>query len=438
MTTEPTAAVNDGLALGEAVKAATLSTPEYRQCPHPVYKVLREQAPVARLTPRHGVDTYLITRYEDAHAALADPRIGKDMHEAIDLYHALFGDACETLDDNLLFADPPRHTRLRHIAKTAFTPRHVKDLRPHIEELANELLDRCPTDEPVDLMKAFALPLPVMVICELLGIVGVERTEVLKWFSVVTRSRFSKDMKEDLVEAEHWLRDYFTEHIRCTRANPTDDFLTVLVQTRHEEEPLTDDELVSMIWVLLFAGHKTTTLQIGNSVFNLLTHPEQLRALQENRELLPQAIEELLRFEGSVETSTFRYALEDVEIGGTLIPQGAIVQIALTAANRDPEKFPAPDTLDITREHLQREHLGFGFGPHFCLGAPLARLELEICLTALLDRFPDMVLALPDSEAGDWLKGPFPAFRGLEKLPVALDPSRTVDDWTAPAPGRGA
>ncbi|MGE7390462.1 cytochrome P450 family protein [Streptomyces sp. NPDC004126] len=433
MTTEPTVAVGDGPALEEAVEAVTKGTPEYRQCPYPVYRSLREQAPIARLTPGHGVDTYLVTRYEDAHAVLADHRIGKDMHEAIDTYHALFGDACEALDDNLLFADPPRHTRLRHIAKTAFTPRHVKDLRPHIQELVDGLLDRCPTDQPVDLMSAFALPLPVMVICELLGIVGDERVEVLNWFAQVTRSRFSRDLKHELVEAEHWLRDYFTDLIHRTRENPTDDFLSVLAETPHDEEPLTDDELVSMIWVLLFAGHKTTTLQIGNCVYSLLTNPEQLEAVQANRELLPQAIEEMVRFEGSVETSTFRYALEDVEIGGTLIPRGAVVQIALASANRDPEKFPEPDRLDVTREGLQGNHLGFGFGAHYCLGAPLARLELEICLTSLLDRFPDMVLAMPSAHGGDWLKGPFPAFRGLERLPVALDPSRTVDDWTKPA-----
>ncbi|MFJ9343875.1 cytochrome P450 [Streptomyces sp. NPDC101733] len=426
--------MSDGVPLDVAVAAVTKGAPEYRSCPYPYYRSLREQAPVARLDPAHGMPTYLITRYEEAHAALADPRIGKDMHEAIDLYHALFGDACEGLDDNLLFADPPRHTRLRQIAKAAFTPRHVKVLRPHIQELADDLLDRCPTDEPVDLMTAFALPLPVMVICELLGIVGEERVEVLKWFGQVTRSRFSRDMKDQLAEAEHWLWDYFHGLVHRTRENPTDDFLSLLVETDHEDGPLEDDELVSMIWVLLFAGHKTTTLQIGNCVYNLLTHPEQLKLLQENRELMPQAIEELQRFEGSVETSTFRYALEDVEIGGTTIPKGSIVQIALSAANRDPEKFPAPDTLDITRDHLQSTHVGFGYGAHYCLGAPLARLELEICLTALLDRFPDMVLALPDAHDGDWLKGPFPAFRGLEKLPVALDPSRTVDDWTAPEP----
>ncbi|MFJ6795574.1 cytochrome P450 [Streptomyces sp. NPDC091268] len=430
MTTEPVVELSDGLPVGEAVAAVSLGTPEYRTCPYPVYRSLREQAPVVALTTRHGVATYLITRYEDARAALSDPRIGKDMHEGIDLYHAVFGDTCDALDDNLLFADPPRHTRLRHIANKAFTPRHVKELRPRIEEIAGELLDRCPVDAPVDLMASFALPLPVMVICELLGIVGEERTEVLKWFGNVTRSRFSKDLAGDLAAAEQWLRTYFTAHIARTRAHPSDDFLSVLIETRHEEGALTDAELVSMMWVLLFAGHKTTTYQIGNAVFSLLSHPEQLHLLQESRELIPQAIEELVRFEGSVETSTFRYALEDLEIGGTAIPQGSLVQIAITSANRDPEKFEAPDTLDVTRKGLQSTHLGFGHGAHYCLGAPLARMELETALTTLLDRFPDMVLATPAPGGEEWLKGPFPAFRGLERLPVALDPSRTVDDWT--------
>ncbi|MFD9360017.1 cytochrome P450 [Streptomyces sp. NPDC060031] len=410
--------------------AVSMGTPEYRTCPHPVYQALREQAPVVKLTTRHGVATYLITGYEDARVAMSDPRIGKDMHERLDLYHAVFGDTCDALDDNLLFADGPRHARLRHIANKAFTPRHIKELRPRIQQIAGELLDRCPTDAPVDLMASFALPLPVMVICELLGIVGQERKDVLKWFGNVTRSRFSKDLAGDLAEAENWLRNYFAGHIAAARAQPSDDFLSVLIETQHEEGALTDDELVSMMWVLLFAGHKTTTYQIGNSVFNLLTHPDQLHAVQEDRGLLPQAIEELVRFEGSVETSTFRYAIEDVEIGGTLIPAGSLVQIAITSANRDPEKFASPDTLDVTRKGLQGTHLGFGHGVHYCLGAPLARMELETALTTLLDRFPDMVLATPVAGEEEWLKGPFPAFRGLERLPVALDPSRTVDDWT--------
>lgn len=164
-------------------------------------------------------------------------------------------------------------------------------------------------------MASFALPLPVMVICELLGIVGDERADVLKWFGNVTRSRFSKDMAGDLAEAEDWLRNYFSGLVTRTRATPSDDFLSVLIDTEHEEGALTDDELVSMMWVLLFAGHKTTTYQIGNAVFTLLSHPDQLAAVQQDRELLPQAIEELVRFECSVETSTFRYALEDLEIG---------------------------------------------------------------------------------------------------------------------------
>ncbi|WP_442813275.1 cytochrome P450 family protein [Streptomyces sp. NBC_01244] len=435
MTTEPAVAVSDGLPVGEALAAVSMGTPEYRTCPYPVYRSLREQAPVCKLTTRHGVDTYLITRYEDARLALSDPRIGKDMHEGIDIYHAVFGDTCDALDDNLIFADPPRHTRLRHIAHEAFTPRHVKLLRPRIEQLAGELLAKCPTDTPVDLMASFALPLPVMVICELLGIVGDERTDVLKWFGQVTRSRFSKDMAADLAEAEDWLRNHFLGLVARKRAEPADDFLTVLIQTQHEDGALTDDELVSMMWVLLFAGHKTTTYQIGNAVFSLLSHPDQLALVREDRALLPQAIEELVRFECSVETSTFRYALEDLEIGGVAIPRGSLVQIAISSANRDPEKFADPDTLDVTRKGLQSTHLGFGHGPHYCLGAPLARMELETALTALLDRFPDMVLATPEVGHEDWLKGPFPAFRGLEKLPVALDPSRTVDDWTAPAPG---
>ncbi|MEU1528844.1 cytochrome P450 family protein [Streptomyces fagopyri] len=403
-----------------AVAAASRGCPVYRADPYPVYRQLRETAPVSRLTPPHGVETYLITRYEDAKAALADPRISKDMYAAIDAYHTIFGDSSIALDDNMLFSDPPKHTRLRRIVNRAFTPRRIEVLRPRIQELTDALLDNCAADAVVDLLPAFAFPLPLKVICELIGVPEEERDDVQEWCSVVARTGFSKGDKDRLADAESTLHRYFQELIARKRKNASDDLLSDLIRTQDEQGSLTDGELVSTLWILLFAGHKTTAYLIGNAVYNLLTHRDQLQRITASPELLPNAIEEIIRFDGSVENATFRHALEDITIAGTLIPKGSLVQIAITSANRDPERFESPDDFDVTRQGVQSNHLGFGTGPHYCLGAPLARMEMQIALTSLFDRFPRIDLAENPNET-EWLTVPFPAFRGLKRLPVTLN-----------------
>jgi cytochrome P450 len=407
----------------QAVSAASRGSAEYRANPYPVYKCLRESAPVCRLSPPHGVDTYLITRYDDAKAAMTDPRISKDMYAALDAYHTIFGDSSIALDDNMLFSDPPKHTRLRRIVNSAFSPRRIESLHSRVQQIADDLLGSCPTTAPVDLLESFAFPLPLIVICELVGIPEEDREEVKKWCAVVARTGFSKKDKEKLAEAEGSLRDYFAELIARKRKNASDDLLGALIRTQDEQGAMTDGELLSTLWVILFAGHKTSAYLIGNAVFNLLSHPDQLQKLLAKPELLPNTIEEVLRFEGSVESGTFRHALEDITIRDTVIPKGSLVQISVTSANRDPERFESPDTFDVEREGLQSAHLGFGSGAHYCLGAPLARMEMRIALTTLFERFPRVELAVPPHEA-EWLKVPFPAFRGLEKLPVVLEPSQ--------------
>lgn len=233
----------------------------------------------------------------------------------------------------------------------------------------------------------------------------------------------------ELQAAQEWLQGRLARLIAYTREHPSDSFLSDLIRA---DEGLDDADLVSSLWVLFFAGHKTTAYQIGNSVLDLLLHPGQLERIRRDPLLIPGAVEELVRFEGSVETSTFRYAAEDAEVRGTVIPKGSLVQIALSSANRDPEKFDSPDVLDVTREGLHGMHLGFGHGTHYCLGAPLARLELEIALSCLLREFPRMELADARESKGAWLKGPVAAFRGLERLLLVLDPSRRGGDL-APA-----
>ncbi|MER5411261.1 cytochrome P450 family protein [Streptomyces virginiae] len=423
------AAPDGGGELHEIVSAVSRGAPEYRQCPHPMYAALRERDPVCRLTPPHGIDTYLITRHDDAREALSDPRFSKNMHGAIDTYHAVYGSFFDALDDNVLFSDPPRHTRLRRVLRSAFTPRRVEQMRPRITEIAEQILRECRAAGTVDLMTSFAFPLPVAVLCELMGIPQEDRPEILEQFAVVTRSRFDPSRKAELKAAEERLQHRLERLIADTRAHPSDSFLSDLLQG---EEQLEDPELVASLWVLFFAGHKTTAYQIGNSVLNLLLRPDQAALLRKDPTLVPRAVEEMLRFEGSVETSTFRYATQDAEIRGTRIPEGSLVQIAISSANRDPEKFDLPDELDVTREGLQGTHLGFGHGTHYCLGAPLARLELEIALATLLREFPDMELADARETGKAWLKGPVPAFRGLEHLRLVLEPARERE----PAPVR--
>ncbi|UYQ65884.1 cytochrome P450 family protein [Streptomyces peucetius] len=406
----------------DPVAAAEQCTAEFRRNPHPVYASLRDTAPVCPMKPPHGLETYLITRYEDARAALSDPRLSKDMYGAVDSYRRIFGDSSVSLDDNMLNADAPKHTRLRKLVNAEFTPRRVEALRPKIQDVVDELLDACPTREPVDLLPAFAFPLPITVICELLGVPPEERPHMQRLSTTVAQTGFSKESKQAQQKAELDLHAYFTQLIARKREHPSDDLLSALTEVHDKDGGLTENELVSTAFLLMFAGHKTTAYLIGNSVHHFLANPAQLRAVQENPELVGTAVEELLRYDGSVESATFRFATEDVEIGGTRIPKGALVQISLLSANRDPRKFDCPDEFDITRQGAQNGHLGFGHGSHYCLGAPLARLEMQLALTSLFSRFPKLAPADPAAEP-KWMEVPFPAFRGLAELPVVLDPA---------------
>ncbi|MCH0543258.1 cytochrome P450 [Streptomyces sp. MUM 203J] len=406
----------------EAAAAASSCSREFRANPHPVYAALRTAAPVCPLTPPHGVDTYLITRYDDARAALADPRLSKDMHGALDTYHRIFGPSSVALDDNMLFSDPPKHTRLRRIVGNTFTPKRVESLRPRVQKITEELLDRCPTSEPMDLLPEFCFPLPLNVICELLGVPEDERKQAQAWSATVAQTGFGPEARKALEVAEGNLRDYLVDLIARKRQDPDGGLLSALVTARDEEGALTDGELVSTAWVLLFAGHKSTAYQLGNAVYHLLADDEQRRLAFRDAKATAAAVEEIFRFETSVENSTFRYASEDIVIRDTAIPKGALVQISITGANRDPEVFPDPDRMDVTRSNVQATQLAFGYGPHYCIGAPLARLEMQLALGTLFARFPRMTLAGAPEDAR-WMTVPFPAFRGLAELPVVLDPS---------------
>ncbi|CAM5245997.1 MULTISPECIES: cytochrome P450 family protein [Streptomyces] len=378
-----------------------------RRDPHPVYARLRERGPVHRVrlaTPGGAWETWLVVGYEEARAALADQRLAKDIAKTgfVPLDEQLIG-------KYLLVADPPQHTRLRGLVARAFTMRRVELLRPRIRQITDELLDDMLPRGHADLVDSLAYPLPITVICELLGVPEMDRAEFRKISTEVVAPTGTDSGRAATVR----LAEYLTELIEDKRcAGPTGDLLGDLVRTTAEDgDRLSMDELRGMAYLLLIAGHETTVNLIGNAVLALLTHPDQLAALRADPTLLDAAVEETLRWEGPVETATYRYAAEPLEIAGTGIGRGDDVLIGLTAAQRDGARFADPDRFDIRRD--TRGHLAFGHGIHYCLGAPLARLEAGIALGALLDRAPGLTL---DGEPGEWLPGML--MRGVRSLPV--------------------
>ncbi|MDI1457396.1 cytochrome P450 [Streptomyces sp. ATE26] len=379
----------------------------FRRDPHPVYARLREQGPVHRVRFA-GADSgrlvWLVVGYEEARAALADPRLAKDT--------AKIGSPMldeEKIGKYLLVADPPQHTRLRSLVTRAFTMRRVEELRPRIQRITDDLLDEMLPRGRADLIEALAYPLPLTVICELLGVPDMDRAEFRRISTEVVAPTDAGTEYDAVVRLARYLADLI-EDKRC--AGPTDDLLSDLIRTTAEDgDRLSPRELSGMAYLLLVAGHETTVNLIGNGVHALLAHPDQLAALRADMSLLDGAVEEMLRYEGPVETATFRYAAEPLEIAGTAIEQGQSVMIGLTAADRDGGRYAEPDRFDIRRD--ARGHLAFGHGIHYCLGATLARLEGRIAVGTLLERAPGLAL---DGSPGEWLPGML--IRGMRSLPV--------------------
>ncbi|MGW4235444.1 cytochrome P450 family protein [Streptomyces sp. NPDC004749] len=379
--------------------------------PHPFYAKLRDAGPVHEVRGADGGRFWLVVGYEEARAALADPRLSKTMatvggHEAVE----------SIMGPHVLVLDPPDHTRLRKLVAPEFTTRRVEALRPRIQRIADELLDAAIPAGSGDLVDAFAFPLPIIVICELLGIPPGDRDSFRAWSNKILTPTGPDDAREGSLLLRAYLDDLIEDK---RRSEPADDLLSTLLRTRAENgDRLSAEELRASAYLLLIAGHETTVNLISNATRSLLTHPDQLAALRADFGLLDATIEEALRYEGPVETSTLRFTLEPVTIGDTVVPEGDKVLVSLAAANRDQTVFPAPDTFDIRRSEQpgrSRTHVAFGHGIHFCLGAPLARLEARIALRTLLERCPDLAL---DMTAGpyEWLPGLL--LRGVRALPV--------------------
>ena len=381
---------------------------------HARYAELAAVSPVHHIVLPTGQPAWLITGYEEARQALHDPRLVMSEAALATLSpDQLMPDTLAALGSHMLNRNPPDHTRLRRLVTATFTRRRIEQLAPRIQKITDELLDAIDTAAQADLIASFALPLPITVICELLGVPADRRAEFHDWSTTIMAGALAKPDTYRLATTA--MLRHLRELLKVKRAAPADDLLSALVDVRDGQDRLSEDELTSMVFVILVAGHETTVNLIGNGVHALLTHPEQLALLRAQPDRLPQAIEELLRFDGPVQVGTLRFTAEPVDIGGVTIPAGEIVVPGLLAANRDPACTAQPDALDITRE--DNPHLAFGHGIHHCLGAPLARLEGRITLGTLLARFPRLRLAVP-AEQLTWR--PSVLLNSLDELPVML------------------
>ncbi|MES9557898.1 MULTISPECIES: cytochrome P450 [unclassified Streptomyces] len=373
--------------------------------PYPYYEKLRAAGPVHTVRTDEFDRVWLVVGYDEARAALADPRFAKD-------WRGLPGAPAESdpIFLNLLELDAPRHTRLRRLVAREFTARRVEALRPRVQQITDELLDAMVPAGRADLVDALAFPLPMTVICELIGVPDLDRDA----FRLLSNGVVTPTSPEGEMEAVRAMNEYLGELIEDKRRSPGDDLMSALVRTRDEDgDSLSPDELVGMAFLLLVAGHETTVNLIANGVRALLGHPEQLAALLADPELIGGAVEEMLRYDGPVENSTLRFPREPVRIGQRVIPAGVPVLVSLAGADRDPARYPEPDTFDIRRD--AQGHLAFGHGMHFCVGAPLARMEGRIAIRTLLQRCPSLA---PDAGAGelDWIPGML--LRGVRGLPV--------------------
>ncbi|UGY90298.1 cytochrome P450 family protein [Streptomyces gobiensis] len=377
--------------------------------PYPVYAELRARGPVHRIRMPEEADAWLVVGYEAGRAALADPRLSKEWGNASDALNL----TSPAAGSHMLNSDPPHHTRLRKLVAREFTPGRVQELAPRVQGITDELLDAMLTCSSgrADLVESLAFPLPMSVICELLGVPFLDRNQFRIW-SNDSLSSGSRDTRRAAAQA---LAGYLDELLEQKRHRPGEDLLSALIRTNDEDgDRLSLDELRGTAWLLLVAGHETTVNLISNGVLALLSHPDQLAALRADFSLMENAVEEMLRYDGPVETPTYRFTTEPVEIGGTVIPGGGeLVLVALADADRDPARFPEPDRFDIHRD--ARGHVAFGHGIHYCLGAPLARMEARIAIRTLLERCQELTLdAHPAALA--WRHGML--IRGVRRLPV--------------------
>ena len=394
------------------------AAPEVRRNPFPVYSQLQDDDPVHW---SESLRSWVLTRYDDVRQVAMSDVMSPDRLRPF--YAQLKGERREILAEVMrylslwmVFRDPPEHTRLRRLVGTAFTPRSIEALAEPVSRVVDQLLDALPKNQSVDWAQQVAMPLPAYVILDLLGIPHQSYADLKAWSddlrAFVGSSRADPDRYNRARHGATQLAGFFREVIAARRAAPGEDFVSRMITARDEQGSLSEDELVATCMLVLFAGHETTTHLLGNSANALLDHPDQLQRLRDNPALINPAVEEFLRYDGPSNAIT-RVVSADHEIGGKLLRSGDRVFAMVNAANRDPRRFDNPQGLDIARQN--NRHLTFGFGLHFCLGAPLARLEAQLCFAGLIQRFGKIERAAGETEWIDSL-----AMRGLSRLPVQL------------------
>ncbi len=388
--------------------------PEFNADPYPFYHRLREADPVHQ----SPLGFWVLTRYDDCVMVLRDPRFGRAGFEGV--LESVYGNTVEQgrLPTSMLFRDPPDHTRLRGLVSRAFTPRVVEGLRPRIQQIVDGLLDRVQGAGRMEVISDLAYPLPVTVISEMLGVPEGDRERIKQWSADIARSLDAIGLPTDpeIVDrgrtGRHAIGDYFRSLIPERKKRPRGDLLSLLIEAEEQGDKLSEGELLATCVLLYIAGHETTVNLIGNGLLALLRHPKELERLRDAPSLIQSAVEELLRYDGPVQR-TARITNADVELAEHKIPKGSMVVPVIGAANRDPAHFPDPDRLDVSRP--DNRHIAFGFGIHFCLGAPLARLEGQITLGTLLHRLPRLALS---TERPEWRESQ--VLRGLKALPVSF------------------
>jgi cytochrome P450 len=400
-----------------------LLSPDLTTDPFAQYARMREQAPILAGTVM-GSSMWLVTRYDDVRQVLTDPRFVTDVASVTggdpDAQHAILkqlnipSDVVDLIEKAMMNLDGAPHARLRNLVSRAFTARRVAEMRPRIEEITATLLDRMAEagrdGTPVDLVKAFCYPVPIAVVCELVGIDEADRPQWHEWGRVLSLMEV-----ERLPAILRECADHVAEVITRRRAEPRDDLISALIQVQEDDgDRLSDREMVTLVFTLVTAGHESTTYLLGNSVLALLENPGQLELLRADPSRWQPAVRELMRL-GPSQFAQPRYAAEDMELGGVRIPAGSAVTPLLLAANTDPRKYEHPERLNVCRG--AGNHVGFGMGPHYCLGAPLAYLEAEVSLRALFDRFPGLSLAVPREELPWALR---PGFTRVAELPLRL------------------
>jgi cytochrome P450 len=394
-------------------------TPEVIENPYPQYAEMRESAPICRIEP---YDAWGVARYDDVVHVLKHP----ELFSSSGTFQARVRMQDERLqreplilsEVNVISTDPPIHTQLRKLISGAFTPRAIARLEERVRAIATEHIDRILAKDTFDLMEDLAVPLPVTVIAEMLGVDPSLRADFKRWSDDAVNAgigRLGDGEVERILRSRREMRAYFREALAERKRRPREDLIGDLLRGEGEYGALTEDDVLGMVVLLLIAGNETTTNLLGNGIATLLEHPDALRRLREDPALIPGFIEEVLRYDGPVRMLT-RRATQDVTLAGVTIPKDSIVMPIIASANRDPAQFPDPDRFDITRE--QRGHVAFGHGIHFCVGAPLSRLEGRIAFEEIFRRLPPF-----SREPGSLMWNPSFSLRGLKSLPLRFDRS---------------